>query len=421
MHAQTAGALQNGLSAAAQGRGGTMAAESGDALDAVDGNPAGLATLQGKSFEAGGVALLATGSFCNSVSSGNHLHGGAGAIPYGVFAARLGQSPWRVALAVTPDTLILVNWRYQDPAGTLGVTYGLAEDRSEIVAIRTSAALAWSVGHRLSAGVTFASDYNTNSLKSPYIFQQQPALAGLKVLLDLDTRGFGWNGSAGAQWRPTGKLGFGAAWKSGTYVQSHGDASGSASALFAALGVTADPAFHYRAEVDNHFPQTATAGMYWQARPRVRIGVEGDWVGWSGAFHSLPVKLKDGTNAVINSVAGSSSLRDQVSLDWRNQGVLRAGLEVSVASRWAARGGYSFMSDPVPSATLTPMTAAILRNALSAGAGWSRERLGWDLAYQAQLPNSASTGISGLKAGEYNNTRVSVMTQSITFTARMKF
>ena len=156
-------------------------------------------------------------------------------------------------------------------------------------------------------------------------------------------------------------------------------------------------------------------------KPRVRVSVEGDAVLWAGAFEKLPVKLKGGTNAVINSVAGSDALRDGIALEWRNQVVVRTGAEFVVARRWTARAGYSYMSDPAPASTLTPMTATILRNAISGGAGWSRERVGWDVAYQAQLPASESVDRSALEAGEYSDSRVEVMTQSVTATARFRF
>jgi hypothetical protein len=86
----------------------------------------------------------------------------------------------------------------------------------------------------------------------------------------------------------------------------------------------------------------------------------------------------------------------------------------------------------VPAATLTPLTAAILTNSVSAGAGWNPETSNspaswapsswrWDVAYQAQLPASQSVGQSALLAGEYDNSRVHVLTQSVTVTARFNF
>ena len=424
-NAQTAGALANGLSAAATSRGGTMVAEHGDVLDAIEGNPAGLAGLRNRTLDVTGVGILAHGTFHNSVDDNGKLTGVGGALPYAALGIPLGHN-WTGALAETPDAVMRVGWSYIDPPGTAGVTYGFQNNRSEILAMRTSAGLAGAFGKKWTAGATIGLVVNENKLKVPYIFQEQPELKGLKVLLDLKTRGLGWNGSFGAQFRPSDRLSLGAAWKSMTFVQAFGDANGSASALFTTLGIPADPAYHYRAEVDNQLPQTAAIGLSWQATQRVRWSLEGDWTNWSDAFRNLPVKLTQGTNATINSVAGSSSVTDEVPLHWRDQAIVRTGVELPISQRWivhnlVVRGGYSYMTNPVPSSTLMPLTAAILHNTLSAGAGWGSERLHWDAAYQAQLPSSESVAHSSLQAGEYDNSRLQLMAQSLTVSARFKF
>ena len=385
-----------------------MAAEQGSALDAMVGNPAGLSAVRTRVLELSGLASLGSGSFQNSVDSRGTLRGASGALPYGSFAAPLGHSRWSAALALAPEMITRVDWHFIDPPGTAGVSYGRETDKSKIVAFRSSAGIAAALGSHWSAGATFGLIYNTNTLNAPYIFQQQPRLVG-------------WDGSAGAQWQPSTRLQLGAAWKSGARVQSHGDANGSASALFAALGIAADPAFHYQAEVDNHLPQSVAAGIGWQQNHHMHWVFEGNWTDWGGAFQALPVKLKEGTNPVINSVVGADALRDSIPLHWRDQGALHAGLELPVRERWTLRGGYTYMSDPVPSGTLTPMTAAILRNTLAAGGGLARGKWQYDLAYQVQLPALQRVGQSSLLAGEFNNSRVTVMAQSLILTTRVSF
>jgi long-subunit fatty acid transport protein len=218
-----------------------MVAERLSPLDAMEGNPAGLAGLEKRVLELSAVGTLASGSFTNSVDPSGSLHGAAGALPYGAYATPLGAGGrWTASVAATPESLLRVDWRYIDPPGTAGVSYGYQNDESKIVVFRTAVGLAATLGTQWSVGATVGLSYNINTLNAPYIFQEQAALAGLKVLLDLNTRGFGWNGSAGAQWQPSDRFRAGLAWKSGTYVQSHGSAGGTASALFAALGVGAD-------------------------------------------------------------------------------------------------------------------------------------------------------------------------------------
>jgi long-subunit fatty acid transport protein len=428
--AQSAGALGNGLSAASISRGGTLVAEHGDPLEAVEGNPAGLAGIRNRIVDVDALALFAQGSFRNSVDSDGHLRPFSGTLPYGAVGLPI-KGRFSAAAAITPDFLMRATWHYSDPPGTADVSYGFQKNESEFVAVRGSMTLAFAPSPKWAFGAGLGLVYNTNTLHAPYIFQEQPELAGLKVLVDLHTRGFGWNGNAGVQWQPTDRLRFGAAWKSPTFIPSHGDVNGSASALFAALGVGANPTFHYGAEVDNHLPQTATAGLRWQQSRRVRLAFEGGWSDWGNAFENLPVKLKDGSNAVINSVAGSAAIRDEIPLHWKDQGTFRGGIEVPV-KQWTARAGYSFLSNPVPSSTITPLTAAILSNGLSTGLGWQPESSGnhpplvpsswsWDVAYQLQLPASQSVGQSSLKAGEYSDTSIHVMTQSVTVSARLNF
>jgi long-subunit fatty acid transport protein len=118
---------------------------------------------------------------------------------------------------------------------------------------------------------------------------------------------------------------------------------------------------------------------------------------------------------------GSSALQDAVPLHWNNQAGVHVGVDSPLSESWVLRAGYGYMSNPVPSSTLLPLTAAIMRNSVATGAGWSHGRLRLDAAYQAQLPSSESVGKSSILAGEYSNSRVQIFLQSVTATARVNF
>jgi long-chain fatty acid transport protein len=314
------------------------------------------------------------------------------------------------------------NWKYVDPPGGLGGTsYGLQQNKSAIIALRSSAGLGFVVNRKLSIGGTFGALYNSNTLHAPYIFQEQPTLAGAKTLLDLHTNGVGWNGTFGALITPSSKLKIGLAYKMSTTVHSRGNANGNVGAQWATLGAPFRPDFHYTAEVDNKFPQAISGGVSWQVHPRARLNLQSSWINWADAFKSLPVKLTHGNNADINAFVGSDSMEDFVPLHWRNQGVFGAGVESPLGEHFAFRGGYSYATNPVPSGTLTPMTAAILQHTIGTGLGYGRGHYAIDLAYQVQLPSSQQVGLSSLKSGEYNNSRVEVAVQSVTVTNRFSF
>jgi long-subunit fatty acid transport protein len=418
---QGSAALGNGLSAAATARGGSTVAERTSSIDAAEGNPAGLAGVSVRSIDLDVIGLVAGGSFRNAANPDSKLTGLAAAMPYGAFATPLGQSHWSASAAETPEILMRANWHYNDTPGTAGVTYGYQTQETQIIAVRSSLGLARTLGSKWAAGATLGIVYNQNDLHAPYIFQQQPSLAGLKVLLNLTTRGYGWNGGAGVQWQSSPRLRAGLAWKSGTTIRTQGAASGSASALFEALGITADPNYGYHAQVMNHLPQTFDAGARWQMNRRMTLSLQGDFTAWGQAFQQLPVTLTSGSNATINSVVGANTLLDNVPLHWNNQVTLHSGVELPVSESLIVRGGYSYATNPVPSATLTPLTAAIMQNAIATGGGWTHGHWHYDVAYQAQLPATQQVRQSGLLAGEYSNSQVRVWTQSVVLSTCVKF
>lgn len=420
--AQTGGALGNGISSHAVSMGGTTVASSVSPLEAMQGNPATLTELNGHSLDLSVTSLFATGNFTNSVSNTGSISTTEGVLPYGAFSMPLHSQKWKLGFSVAPDVMMTANWTYLDPPGGLGGTsYGLQQNKSAILGLRSAAGLGYEVNRKLSLGATVGVTYNQNTLQAPYIFQTQPTLAGAKTLLDLHTAGTGWNGTFGVLITPTSKVKLGFSYKTRTIIHSHGDASGNAGAQFTTIGAPFQPDFHYDAEVETKFPQAFSGGASWQAHRRVRLNLQGNWINWSQAFDRLPVSLTNGNNSDINGFVGSNAMQDVMPLKWRDQGVFGIGVESPLGERLAVRGGYSYATNPVPSATLTPMTAAILQNTLGTGMGYTRGRYNFDLAYQVQLPSTAQVGQSALLSGEYNNSKVEVAVHTVTFTTRVHF
>ena len=250
--------------------------------------------------------------------------------------------------------------------------------------------------------MTAGADYNSNTLHAPYIFQSQPQLAGAKTLLDLHTYGTGWNMSVGAMFEPTKSLDFGVAWKSHTVIVTNGLATGNASALFAALGANAPSTFTYNASVKNILPQSVNGNIAWHVNPRWTLAFQTDWVNWSNAFTTLPVTLTNGSNPTITAVANNSTtLVDGVPLNWKDQYSFHGGVERMLTESTSLRFGYAYGNDPVPSGTLTPLTAAIMTNQLSTGFAYHRGRSRFDFAYTYDPTSQQQVTQSNLLAGEY--------------------
>jgi long-chain fatty acid transport protein len=401
--------------------GGVYVPSTSDAIGALTTNPAGLTYLSGPTLDLSMSAIFARGSFSNSANTNSPMTTSPGVIPYGAFGMPVGKSRFSVGIGFAPDLVSVSDWRYVDAPGFAGVTYGMQENKSAILAGRAMVGVSYAFNHKVSVGVTAGADYNSNTLHAPYIFQSQPALAGAKTLLDLHTYGTGWNMSAGAMFEPTKNLDLGVAWKSHTVIVTNGLASGDASALFTALGANAPSTFTYNASVKNILPQSVNANVAWHLNPRWVLAFQTDWVNWSNAFVNLPVTLTNGTNPVINSVAGSSTLVDGVPLNWKDQYSFHGGVERMLTESTSLRFGYAYGNSPVPDGTLTPMTAAIMTNQLSTGFAYHRGRSRFDIAYAFDPIAQQQVAQSNLLFTEYNNSTDRVGLQSLTLGYSFQF
>jgi len=177
--AQAGGALGNGISARATALGGTTVASAEGPLEAMQSNPAELTSLNGRSLDLSVTSLFASGSFTNSVSNSGTIQTSAGTLPYGAFGMRVG-SRFVLGFSSAPDTLMKANWTYLDPPGTGGASYGLQQNQSTILALRSAAGLGFVVNRKLSLGASFGAIYNANSLHAPLYLPIAAATGGLE-------------------------------------------------------------------------------------------------------------------------------------------------------------------------------------------------------------------------------------------------
>ena len=401
--------------------GGAAVAVADDPLGALFDNPAALGDLKGWTAQAGADGAFAQGSFHNRANGNATLNEG-GAI--GEFALAVPLGPVRFALGINPDIAADVRWHYRDaPGGADGATsYGYRRNEASIVLLRSAFGAGWQVLPSLSVGGNVGLLYNRNTLHTPYVFQTQPTLRTDKTLLDLETDGLGWNLQGGLRWRPIPALSLNVAYTSSTRVETDGNASGNANVQLRNLGLgAARPTFDYDAQVTNHFPQQVSAGVAWTGFPRWTLGAQLDWIDWSDAFDTLPVRLTHGNNAAFNQVVGSSRLSDDTPLRWRDQYVGRFGVERTFGDHWSVRAGYAYGNNPVPPGTLTPLTASITEHLLTVGAGYRAGRYRLDAAVQWHLPATGRVHQSDLAAGEYSNSVTEITTESINLTAAIDF
>ena len=387
------------------------------------GNPAGLSSVEGRTIEVSGMAIVGHGRYTSPTSTNSHLNPVLGVAPSAAFATTVGNTAWRVSLSATPDTSLSADWSYYDAPGTAGVTYGYQRNKSSLLNERFAVGFSHPLGKKVQLGGSFGLVYESTTLIAPTIFQNQPVLKGLKTLLTLKTSGIGANGTAGLIYTPTRKLQIGVAYKTPTSLHTTGTADGDLSALLAALGLTGSfrSDFHYTASERNTLPQTLGAGLAWTVAQRTRVYLRGDFINWANSFDHLALEMSNGNNSDLNKLVGASGFIDSVPLNWKNQGIIHVGVESALKGNLIVRGGFVAGNNPVPSSTLTPLTAAITERSIAAGIGYHSGRYKLDAAYQAGLPNTASVGQSILRAGEYNNSQTEISTQTLSTTFAMIF
>ena len=416
------GVFTDGAGARSQAVGGAAVAGHGSALEALSANPAALSMVRGPQLEVSGSGAWVNAEFRNRANDDAQLHD-FGVLPAGAFGHTFG--PLSLGLGVITDAGLRADWRYRDtPGGLDGATsYGERTHSSELALIRFALGASYAITPQLSVGASVGLLYNRNQLQAPYIIQTQPQLAGAKTLFDMETDGWGWNAQFGVLWRPLENLRLGVSYTLPSRLRTEGRATSDAGGQLANLGVRGvDATTDFDAEVTNEFPQIVSAGFAWRIIPRLEVVAQADWINWAGAFDTLEVRLRNTDSELYRALlAGSDDLNDDIPLDWRDQWVVRAGVEYQVTDHLAFRAGYRYARNPVPGETLTPLTAAIGEHVLSTGIGYRRGPLTCDLAYQYALPNTERIGTSRLLAGEYRDSSVEVAVQWLTLTVGVEF
>lgn len=422
--AQANGIYRNGVGAESMAMGGTETGWSATSLGAMAANPAGLGFLEIGELNVGAVGAVPFGHFQKPPTSDGNLDDTLRAFPEGAVAYPLHAVPVTIGASFIPQAAMVGDWNYFDSPGGLGgnVSYGQRQHRSGIQLLRMAVGAGVKINEQWSIGASVGLLYNQNNLQAPYTFQNLSpnpnSLNGAKTLLDLETSGYGWNAQAGVLFRATTNLQFGLSYTSPSQVNTSGDAAGDPYAQFGTS--PGQLAFHYDAEVRNKFPQEASLGTSWQFHPQWRLALQLDWINWSAAFKSLPVDLSNGSNPGVNAALGAN-VSDSIPMNWHDEFVYRVGLEYAVTEHLSLRGGYCYGHSPVPDSTLTPLTAAIIENTVTAGIGYHWKRFAVDLAYQYDLPAKQNVSTSDLLSGEYSNSSTEVQIHWIALTTSIRF
>ena len=99
----------------------------------------------------------------------------------------------------------------------------------------------------------------------------------------------------------------------------------------------------------------------------------------------------------------------------------RVGVEYTWTPAVVVRGGYAFSPSPVPTDTLTPMTAAIVEHTFGVGVGMVQGKTHLDVGFHWSAASERRVQNTALQGSEYNNTSVAVGVQGLVVSVRRRF
>lgn len=362
---------------------------------------------QGFSFSL--TSLRVNSDFTSSTGEVAAADKGPGVIPELAYKGGAASGNWSWGLGVIVQSAMKADFRFQDPPGTAGVSYGLQGHGAEWLVAKLAGALAYQFNDQLTAGLSLGVAYNRNQLDAPYIFQSHPVLTGLKVLVDLDVDDVALTSSLGLNYRASDAVQFQLAYSLETDFSADGDLNGNLGQL--GLGIQED--FRYNANVRTTLPASLMMGATWQFSDELTLGLQFDRIFWEDAFEVLPIRLTQGSNNDLNTFLGEDFIFDVAPLQWRDQDSVHFGGEYQLPGGGKLRLGYESSEAQAPGRTATPMTAAILDEAYTAGL---RFRLGIrdiDVAYRFSRGDDLAIIDSALAGGEYDNTAQSLELHSL--------
>lgn len=205
------GVYSDGADATSAARAGLNVTATDSLLAISQGNPAALSRYEGLGQQLSLSVPLFSTDYSNLIIDSESTRARTGLIPAYAQQLHTGEK-FRVALSLMPDVALRTDYRMLDlPGGAGGVSWGVQDQQTLMLAISANAVASWQVYDELSLGLRLGLIYNRNELKAPYIFQANaPApVVGLKPLVDLSTDGWGVIAQFGALLQPADHLSIG--------------------------------------------------------------------------------------------------------------------------------------------------------------------------------------------------------------------
>lgn len=170
-------------------------------------------------------------------------------------------------------------------------------------------------------------------------------------------------------------------------------------------------ATNYDIEIEMELPQRAGAGVAFLLRHNLTLGVDFQWINYADTQFKLKTILQDGDNPDANTLIGSSDLDTYLTLGWKDQYVVSAGIVWQPSPYWILRAGYNYSSNPVPRSYLNPQFAAIIEHHVSAGVSLLLdEHVAIHVAGEGGLPARLKSGSVNHAHPDFANSELEIYT-----------
>ena len=232
---------------------------------------------------------------------------------------------------------------------------------AEITSVSLNPSWAWKLNEKISVGVGIEAMYFGINLRKNIPPVPAYKLPENESELEGDSFGIGWN--AGLLFKPAEDVRFGLAYRSSIKQKVEGDLSFSnpVAGLF--------PNTAAGGEIT--LPDLFSAGVFWQATPRLGLEIDAVLTRWS-TYDTLRIEYDD-------PVAGKGY--SSYPKDWEDTWRYQIGIEYALNEKLDLRLGYVIDPSPIPDHTVDYILPTNDRKLYSIGLGFRNGEWNYDLSY----------------------------------------
>jgi len=376
-----AGTPVHGAKAAGMG---TAFAAVADDPSAILHNPAGLSHVKGTNIYSGVTAVIPSTEYSSLSGASEETDFNVFFPPHLYISSDFDME--NVVLGLGIFSPFGIGGRYWSDAG---LTRYISTE-STIVTINVNPTLAWQVTPKLSIGLGV---YYLHSFNTAEKMLDQSVFGAADGKFSLDADGGGWGYDIGILLSPFDKIRFGVAFRSHVNVNQKGDAE------LENIAPALQPLFggaHYKTKVETSvdFPEIVSIGIAYKPIASLTLAFDVEWLNWSRFHH----QTLDFEHEVPD--AGFSDM--VIDLDWKNQWLIKIGLEYRLNKDFALRTGYAFVETPVPDHTFSPANPDADSHSLSIGFGYKFGKWTVDGFYMVEIYKDRNVN-NDILSGDYKN------------------